>query len=191
MCYCWVGERDRKYDSALLIHSHLLRDPGHQICSKIQIWLLGGDPDLICREKNPKNHVTKFSTYNITLTMQKQNYEVNPITKNISFRSLIKVKFSTDKVRRALGSGGCLFCLFVWLTRSYAALRAVDQDWIVGLGYSWGGYILRCSQLLALCIRHSARIGAGSQLTLGQEKAKTSLMPGYNWPRGRNKQKCH
>ena len=24
-------------------------------------------------------------------------------------RSLIKVKFSTDKVRRALGSGGCLF----------------------------------------------------------------------------------
>ena len=27
-------------------------------------------------------------------------------------------------------------------TRSYAALRAADQDWIVGPGYSLGGYIL-------------------------------------------------
>ena len=31
-------------------------------------------------------------------------------------------------------------------TRSYAALRAADQDWIVGLGDSSGGYILGCSQ---------------------------------------------
>ena len=42
-------------------------------------------------------------------------------------------------------------------------------DWIVGLGYSWGGHILECSQRLASFLRHSARIGAGSQLTSGQE----------------------
>ena len=29
------------------------------------------------------------------------------------------------------------------ITRSYAALRAVDLDWIVGPGYSWGKYIWR------------------------------------------------
>ena len=29
-----------------------------------------------------------------------------------------------------------------WNTRSYAALRAADLDWIVGPGYSLGGYIL-------------------------------------------------
>ena len=45
------------------------------------------------------------------------------------------------------------FCL----TRSYAALRAVDC--IVGPGYSSGGYILGCSQCLASCLRHSAWIG--------------------------------
>ena len=28
------------------------------------------------------------------------------------------------------------------VTRSYAALRAADLDWIVGQGYSSGGYIL-------------------------------------------------
>ena len=28
------------------------------------------------------------------------------------------------------------------LTRSFAALGAADLDWIVGPGYSWGGYIL-------------------------------------------------
>ena len=74
------------------------------------------------------------------------------------------------------------------LTRSYAALRAVDC--IVGPGYSSGGYILGCSQCLASCLRHSAWIGPdllcnpssvthrGSQLT--REGA---------W--GRNKQKHH
>ena len=36
---------------------------------------------------------------------------------------------------------------------------AADLDWIVGPGYSLGGYILGCSQRLALCLRHSARIG--------------------------------
>ena len=55
------------------------------------------------------------------------------------------------------------------LTRSCAALWAADLDWIVELGYSWGGYILGFSQCLALCLRHSARISAGSQLTAGQE----------------------
>ena len=31
---------------------------------------------------------------------------------------------------------------FIWITRSYAALRAADLDWIIGPGYSFGGYIL-------------------------------------------------
>ena len=35
-----------------------------------------------------------------------------------------------------------LICFFV-STRSYAALRAADLDWIVGPGYSLGGYILK------------------------------------------------
>ena len=39
------------------------------------------------------------------------------------------------------------------------ALRAADLDWIVGPGYSSGWYILGCSQRLALCLRHSPRIG--------------------------------
>ena len=35
-----------------------------------------------------------------------------------------------------------LFLLKIFiLTRSYAALRAADLDWIVGPGYSLGGYI--------------------------------------------------
>ena len=43
-------------------------------------------------------------------------------------------------------------------TRSYAALRAANLDWILKPGYSLGGYILGCSQSLASCLRHSARI---------------------------------
>ena len=43
-------------------------------------------------------------------------------------------------------------------TRSYVALRAADLDWIVGPGYSSGWYILGCSQRLASCLWHSARI---------------------------------
>ena len=34
------------------------------------------------------------------------------------------------------------YLMFFYQTRSYAALRAADQDWIVGQGYSSGGYIL-------------------------------------------------
>ena len=33
----------------------------------------------------------------------------------------------------------------VTYTTSYATLRAADLDWIVGPGYSSGGYILGCS----------------------------------------------
>ena len=67
-----------------------------------------------------------------------------------------------------------LFAVYFCNTRSCTALRAADLDWIVGPGHSWGGYILGCSQFLASCLRHSARIGpdltlfvtdAGSQLT--------------------------
>ena len=32
--------------------------------------------------------------------------------------------------------------LTIYITRSYAALLAADLDWIVGPGYSLGGYIL-------------------------------------------------
>ena len=45
------------------------------------------------------------------------------------------------------------------IIRFDAALRAAHIDWIVGPGYSSGGYILGCSQCLASCLRHSARIG--------------------------------
>ena len=45
--------------------------------------------------------------------MQKQNYEVNPITKKHLLQKSDKSQIPTDKVRLALGSGGCLFCLFV------------------------------------------------------------------------------
>ena len=37
--------------------------------------------------------------------------------------------------------GGSKYVRFS-LTRSYAALRAADLDWIIGPGYSSGGYIL-------------------------------------------------
>merc|ERR1712004_196875 len=35
-----------------------------------------------------------------------------------------------------------IYSIFLKGTRSYAALRAADLDWIVGPGYSSGGYIL-------------------------------------------------
>ena len=44
-------------------------------------------------------------------------------------------------------------------TRSNAALRAADQDWIIGLGYTSGWYILGCWQRLASCLWQTARIG--------------------------------
>ena len=45
----------------------------------------------------------------------------------------------------------------ITITRSCAAIRAADLDWIVGPEYSSGRYMLGCSQRLALCLRHSAR----------------------------------
>ena len=42
-----------------------------------------------------------------------------------------------------------LLVIIIIITRSYAALLAADLDWIVGPGYSSGGYILGCSQRLA------------------------------------------
>ena len=44
---------------------------------------------------------------------------------------------SRDEVVRAIGR-----LHFFPNTRSYAALRAADLDWIIGPGYSLGGYIL-------------------------------------------------
>ena len=35
-----------------------------------------------------------------------------------------------------------IIIIMIMITRSYAALRAADLDWIVGPGYSLGGYIL-------------------------------------------------
>ena len=45
----------------------------------------------------------------------------------------------------------------ITITRSCAAIRAADLDWIVGPEYSSGRYMLGCSQHLDLCLRHSAR----------------------------------
>ena len=75
-----------------------------------------------------------------------------------------------------LTQGNCFWGILFHFkqTRSCAALRAADLDWIVELGYSWGGCILGCSQRLALCLR--------TQLGLAR---------GNNWPWGRNKQKRH
>ena len=41
--------------------------------------------------------------------------------------------------------------ILIIITRSYATLRAAYLDWIVGPGYSLGGYILGCSQRLSSC----------------------------------------
>ena len=60
--------------------------------------------------------------------------------------------------------------LFVY-TRSSAALRAADLDWIVGPEYSLGGYIFGDSQLWT---------GEGGQ---GRNKQKRYLlMRGHKWP---------
>ena len=48
--------------------------------------------------------------------------------------------------------------LIIIITRSYAALRAADLDWIVRPEYSLGEYIQGYSQCLASCLWHSARI---------------------------------
>ena len=72
------------------------------------------------------------------------------------------------------------------------ALWVADLDWIVGPGYSWGRYILGCSQQLALCLRHSPRIGPDllchpSSVTQGRSQLTgsddfSSLTVDPNWP---------
>ena len=52
-----------------------------------------------------------------------------------------------------------IFLIIFIITMSYAALRAADQDWIIKLGYTSGGYILGRSQRPNSRLRHSARIG--------------------------------
>ena len=44
------------------------------------------------------------------------------------------------------------------INMSYADLRAADLDWIARLGYSYGWYILGCSQRLASRFQRSARM---------------------------------
>ena len=78
------------------------------------------------------------------------------------------------------------------MTRSCAALRAADLDWIVGPGYSSGWYILGCSKRLALCLRHSARIEITSTafllillflllLLLSRHPWSPLVTPGHPW----------
>ena len=55
-------------------------------------------------------------------------------------------------------------------TRSYAALRAADLDWIIGPGYSSGGYILGENHEKLTFMTQNEKvmiktIHAGSQLT--------------------------
>ena len=42
-----------------------------------------------------------------------------------------------------------IIIIIIIITRSYAALWAADLEWIVGPGYSLGGYILGCSLALS------------------------------------------
>ena len=74
----------------------------------IQIWFV--------EKRNPKIMLQNFQRTTLnTNNAETKLWSLTYYKKNIFFTSLLKVKFYTDKVRRALGSGGCLFCLFVWL----------------------------------------------------------------------------
>ena len=50
-----------------------------------------------------------------------------------------------------------IIMIIITITRSYAAQRAADLNWIIRMEYSPGRYILGCSQRLASCLQHSAR----------------------------------
>ena len=54
--------------------------------------------------------------------------------------------------------------LFIYITRSYAALRAADLDWIVGPGYSSGRYILGKNHEKPTWNREKPTWNHGSQL---------------------------
>ena len=49
---------------------------------------------------------------------------------------------STSTLENIENLSGKIVALIIIYTRSYAALRAADLDWIVGPGYNSGGYIL-------------------------------------------------
>ena len=78
----------------------------------------------------------------------------------------------------------------IWYTRSFAALRAADLDWIVGSGHSWGGYILGCSQRLATCLRHSAWIGPDLTLFFTDWGSRLTFEKGEGGRAGIT-EKCH
>ena len=59
-----------------------------------------------------RSHIFKYNMEMIDCSDYFSSFEISYIWKWCSenyYRSLIKVKFSTDQVRRALGSGGCSF----------------------------------------------------------------------------------
>ena len=67
--------------------------------------------------------------------------------------------------------------LKVYLTRSYAALRAADLDWIIGPGYSWDGYILEKNQPGTMKNRPPARQPCSHDLTdCGRLKSKVQIV---------------
>ena len=60
-----------------------------------------------------------------------------------------------------------------YFTRSYAALWAADLDWIVGPGYSLGGYILEKNHEKPTCLFFVTY--AGSQLTFMTQNEKVHI----------------
>ena len=55
---------------------------------------------------------------------------------------LTKLIFKTSSILSPSKYVGLCFNVFT-ITRSYAALRAADLDWIIGPGYSSGDYIFK------------------------------------------------
>ena len=80
----------------------------------IQIWFV--------EKRNPKIMLQNFQRTTLnTNNAETKLWSLPYYKKNIFFTSLLKVKFSTDKVRRALGSGGCL--LIDWLIDCHHAQK--------------------------------------------------------------------
>ena len=75
---------------------------------------------------------------------------------------------------KVLGIVQLLSKTIVWMTRSYAALRAADLDWIIGPGYSSGGYIFGGKPWKTNLEPWKTR-----------NNGKTSLTQGHNWPLGK------
>ena len=62
---------------------------------------------------------------------------------------------------------------YFWTTRSCAALWAADLDWIIGSGYSLGGYILEKNHEKPTCLFFVTY--AGSQLTFMTQNEKVHI----------------